>query len=52
MGYGIFVDRPPITEGWQLLVLLAAGCVVVAVVHRLVKRRVAASRRGRRLEDA
>jgi hypothetical protein len=35
------VYRPPLTEGWHLLVLLVIGVVVVAVVHRIVRRRVA-----------
>lgn len=41
----MLIDRPPITQGWQLLAMLALGCVVVAMVHRLVKRRIAEKRR-------
>ena len=43
----MLIDRPPITEGWHLLVMLAAGVVVVAILHRLVRRRVAEAKRAR-----
>lgn len=42
----MLIDRPPITEGWHLLVMLALGIVVVAWVHRIVRRRVADARRA------
>ena len=46
--WNALVDRPPLTEGWHLVVLLAAGVVVVALLHRRVKRQVAQmKRRGR-----
>lgn len=37
----MLIDRPPITEGWQLLLMLALGVVVVGLLHRFVRRRVA-----------
>jgi hypothetical protein len=42
----MLIDRPPITEGWHLLLMLAVGVVAVAVIHRVVRRRVAAARRA------
>lgn len=45
------IDRPPINEGWHLLVLLAAGVVVVAILHRHVRRQVALIGRKRDARD-
>lgn len=48
----MLIDRPPLTEGWHLVVMLIIGVIVVALVHRSVKRRVAeASRTQPRRED-
>jgi len=41
----MLIDRPPITEGWHLLLLLAVGALVVAALHRHVTRRVDRARR-------
>lgn len=46
----MLIDRPPLTEGWHLVVMLVLGCVVVGIVHRYVKRRVALGQRGGTLE--
>ena len=43
----MLIDRPPLTEGWHLLVMLIVGVIVVSLIHRLVKRRVAQENRKR-----
>jgi hypothetical protein len=43
------VDRPPMTEGWHLVVMIAVGAVVVALVHRIVRRKVAIIERNARV---
>lgn len=46
----MLIDRPPITEGWHLIAMLIIGCIVVAMVHRAVKRRIAMNRRQHQVE--
>lgn len=47
----MLIDRPPITAGWHLLLMLALGIVVVAIIHRYVKRRVGEARRSAPADD-
>ena len=42
----ILIDRPPLSEGWHLVATIAVGVVVVALLHREVKRRVARAKRA------
>lgn len=49
--WNALTDRPPITEGWHLLLMLAVGVAVVALVHRRVKRQVALLRRRDEARD-
>ena len=35
------IDRPPLTEGWQLVLMIVAGVVAVAILHRVVRSKVA-----------
>lgn len=45
MGFSL-IDRPPLTEGWQLVLMIAVGVIVVAIVHRIVRRKVAGLERA------
>lgn len=49
----MLIDRPPITEGWHLLLMLGVGVIIVAVLHRAVRHRLARAARdaGRRSDD-
>lgn len=38
----IFNDRLPISEGWHLVALILGGCAVVALLHRIARRKAAA----------
>lgn len=50
--WNAIVDRPPVTEGWQLLVMLAIGVAIVGFVHRLVRQRVAITMRKHAAAEA
>jgi len=44
------IDRPPLTEGWHLVVLIVVGMIVVGILHRIIRRQLAlAQRRSRRM---
>lgn len=49
--WNTLIDRPPITEGWHLLVLLGAGVVVVALLHRQIRLRIARAARHSNRSD-
>lgn len=49
---GALIDRPPLTEGWHLVLLIVAGMIVVAILHWIMRRQVAlAQRRSRRMQS-
>ncbi len=46
------IDRPPLTEGWQLVLMIVAGVVAVAIVDRVVRWKVAGLERAARRRRA
>ena len=46
------VERLPLTQGWHLLLTIAAGMIVVAVLHRIACRRAAQLTRARQINDS
>ncbi len=45
MNSNALIDRLPITQGWHLVVLIVGGAVVVGIIHRYIRRRVARMQR-------
>ena len=41
----MLIDRPPLTEGWHLIAMLIIGTIVVGIIHRMVKRKLALKHR-------
>lgn len=44
-------DRLPISQAWHLVALILGGCLVVAVIHHLARRKAAAHRQSLAPED-
>lgn len=42
------IDRPPLTEGWHLVLMIVAGGIVAGLMLRWLKRRVARLQRDAR----
>jgi hypothetical protein len=40
------IERLPLTQSWHLIALVAAGAVVVGLVHRHIVRRIERERRA------